>query len=95
MSHQLLKMLLNEGRIPHKLQKEKGKEFLNKEFSALIRNNNITHFTTLNETKASAVKRFNRTLKSKMCRYLSANNSKRYVDILQDLVSSYKLSPKH
>lgn len=86
------KDILEEGRIPHKLQTDEGKEFLNREFDALIRKNKIIHFTTSNETKASVIERFNRTLKTKMWKYLAANNSKRYVDVLQDLVSAYNRS---
>ena len=83
------KDILDEGRKPRKLQTDKGTEFFNREFKALVREYNVLHFTTSNETKACIVERFNRTLKTKMWRYLTANNSRRYVDILQDLVSSY------
>ena len=49
-------------------------------------------FTTYNETKASIVERFNRTLKTKMWKYFTANNTLKYVDILQKLVKSYNHS---
>src|SRR5206468_3643467 len=39
--------------------------------------------------KASVVERFNRTLKGSMWRYLTHSLSGRYIDILQQLVSSY------
>ena len=54
--------------------------------------NKITHFATGSELKASVVERFNRTLKSRMWRYLTAINSKRYIDVLQDIVCGYNNS---
>jgi hypothetical protein len=38
------------------------------------------------------VERFNRTLKTKMWKYFTANNMLKYVDILQKLVKSYNHS---
>ena len=49
-------------------------------------------FTTHNETKASIVERFNRTLKGKMWKCFTANNTLKYIDILQKLVKSYNSS---
>jgi hypothetical protein len=39
--------------------------------------------------KASVIERFNRTLKEKMYRYFTTYNTKRYTDVIQDLVNSY------
>ena len=48
------------------------------------------HFATRNEeTKASIVERFNRTLKTRMWRYFTKNQSVRYVDVLQAFLRSY------
>jgi hypothetical protein len=49
-------------------------------------------FATYNETKASIVERFNCTLKTKMWKYFTTNNTLKYVDILQKLVKSYNHS---
>ena len=84
--------ILSEGRIPVKLQTDKGTEFFNKEFSALMKKFNVTHFATASETKASVVERLNRTIKCRMYRYLEAQNSKRYIDVIQDLISAYNRS---
>ena len=35
------------------------------------------------------VERFNRTLKTKMFRYFTHENTRRYVDVLPDLIDSY------
>ena len=41
------------------------------------------------DIKAAVVERFNRTLKQKMYRYFTAKRTRRYVDVLPDLVHSY------
>ena len=52
------------------LQTYKGLEFLNRSVQALLKKYGIHHFSTHNEeTKASIVERFNRTLKTRMWRY--------------------------
>lgn len=86
------KSILEDGRVPKNLQTDKGKEFFNKGFRSLVKEYNIHHFATGSELKASVIERFNRSLKTKMWRFLTAVNSKRYVDILQDLVRGYNHS---
>ena len=81
--------ILAEGRVPWKLQTDAGKEFLNREFQSLLEKHDIHFFTTNNETKASVVERFNRTLKTKMYRYFTRRQMRRYMDVLEDLVSGY------
>ena len=84
--------ILSEGRIPVKLQTDQGTEFYNKHFQQLMGVYNIKHFSTSNETKASIVERFNRTFKTRMWRYLTSVNSRRYVDVVQDLIKAYNES---
>ena len=76
-------------RLPQKLQTDKGLEFLNKQVQSVLKNFGIEHFTTMGETKASIVERFNRTLKTRIWRHFTASKSKRYLDVLQDIVHSY------
>ena len=71
---------------------DKGMEFMNRKFQTFLKKHHIRFFTTYNETKASIVERFNRTLKTKMWKYFTANNTLKYVDILQKLVKSYNHS---
>ena len=49
----------------------------------------IHHFSTHGDAKASTVQRFHKTLKSKLYRYFTAANTLKYVDILPKLVSQY------
>ena len=41
------------------------------------------------DTKASIIERFNRSLKTRMWRYFTKNQTLRYLDVLQDFVRSY------
>lgn len=86
------KDVLNEGRVPVKLQTDEGTEFYNKKFQQLMDQYKIKHFSTSNETKASIIERFNRTFKTRMWRYLTSVNSRRYVEVVQDLVNAYNNS---
>ena len=70
LSHQtqLLKAfesIVAEGRHPQTLQTDKGKEFYNTTLQRWLKKEDIRHFSTLGDAKASIVERFNRTLKSR------------------------------
>ena len=72
------------------LQTDKGTEWLNSTFQAMLRKYNIKFYTSENDDiKAAVVERFNRTLKSKMWRYFTHKNTRRFVDVLPDLLYSY------
>ena len=79
-------------RKPNRLQTDKGTEFINKTTQELLRKHSITWFATENEFKAQIVERFNRTLKGKMYKYFTANNTRQWVNILPDLVENYNSS---
>src|ERR1700755_2042411 len=87
-----LKIYLIKERIPRKIQTDKGLEFINKPTQDLFKNHGIHWFATENETKAQVVERFNRTLKSKMWKYFTQNKTKKWIDILPDLVINYNTS---
>ena len=75
---------------PTTLQTDKGLEFLNRSARRLLKEHGVHHFSTHNEeTKASIVERFNRTLKTRMWRYFTKYQTVRYIDALQDFVQSY------
>ncbi len=86
------KSILEEGRVPKKLQTDKGMEFFNKHFQDFMKEHDIHHFATATDLKASVVERFNRSLKSQMWRFLTATNSQRYIDVLQDIMQGYNSS---
>ena len=69
-------------RHPLRLQTEKGKEFFNSDFLALIKRNGIQHFASDSEQKAAVVERFNRTIKTRIWTYLSDRGTVRWVDAI-------------
>ena len=86
------KKIFKKGRHPEKLHTDKGTEFTNRPFQKFLKDKNVLFFTTHNDTKASIVERFNRTLKGKMWKYFTAKNTLKYTNILQKLVYSYNHS---
>ena len=73
-----------EKRKPEKLWSDKGKEFYNKDVKDLVE-----IYSTENEEKSSVVERWIRTMKEKMWKYFTDNNTYNYIDVLQDLVDDY------
>jgi len=72
------------------VQSDKGTEFLNSTFQTMLKRHGIKLYTSENEDlKAAVVERFNRTLKTKMFRYFTYANTRRYADVLSDLMHSY------
>lgn len=75
---------------PTHIQSDKGTEFVSKDVQKFFKLKNINYYTTNNpDIKASIVERFQRTLKMKMWRYFTHQNTHKYIDILQDLLYSY------
>jgi hypothetical protein len=87
-----LKEILKSGRKPTKIQTDRGTEFLNKDFQDLLVHHGIGFYTTFNDTKASVVERFNRTLKTRMWRYFTHIGKHQYIDVLDSLVKGYNAS---
>ena len=88
------KSLKESGRKPIQLQTDLGKEFYNRTFQAFLKKENIHHFSTSEDAKASVVERFNRTFKSRLYRSFTAANTLKFVNVLQALVKGYNES-KH
>ena len=82
--------IFKTGEVPLRLQTDKGTEFRNRLFQTFLKKHNVHFFVSQNDDiKAAIVERFNRTLKERMWRYFTKHNTKRYVDILPNLVKSY------
>ena len=75
--------ILKKGRKPETFHTDKGTEFMNRKFQTFLKKHNIRFFTTQNETKASIVERFNRTLKTKMWKYVNPINHITMQDLKQ------------
>ena len=82
------------NRKPGKLWVDEGKEFYNRTLKTWLNDNDIDMYSTHNEGKAVVVERFNRTMKSRMWRYFTANSTNVYVDVLPQLIRDYN-NAKH
>jgi hypothetical protein len=75
------------------LQTDRGLEFLNAQVQEVFRKNNVHHYYSLNDDiKAAMIERFNRTLKSRLHRYMTHRRTNRWIDALDDVVKSYNSS---
>jgi hypothetical protein len=74
------------------IQFDKGKEFLNSKFLDYLKSSNIEHFCVESELKASLIEIFNKTLFTKIARYMTHKKSKMFINILQDFVKNYNNS---
>jgi transposase InsO family protein len=84
------KDIFSEGRVPEKLQTDQGTEFENSIVGKYLHSMGVRHFTTRNrQIKCAVVERFNRTLKGRLYKYMTAHGTNKYLDILDDIVESY------
>ena len=63
---------------------DKCREFYNKYVQKLVE-----LYSTENEEISCVIERFNRTIKKKLFKYFSANNTRKFVDVLDLLVDQY------
>jgi transposase InsO family protein len=78
---------------PNMMQTDRGSEFLNTEVQAVFRKFNVHHYSSLNyDIKAAVVERFNRSLKTRMFRYMTHRHTRTWIDILPDLIKAYNSS---
>lgn len=84
-----MRSVLVHGRVPAKLHVDNGKEFYNTNFQSLMKEFKIHMYSTFSTLKASICERFNRTLKNKMWKEFSLRGTFKWIDILENLVSTY------
>ena len=85
-------IFVSTGQAPKYCQSDAGKEFLNANVIKVLDEYNVKLFSVHSSKKSALVERFNRTLRSRMHKVFTAKNTRRYVDILQDLISAYNHS---
>lgn len=86
----LREMYEKKKKRPTYICSDRGSEFYSKKMRAYLKRYNIHLFSTNNrQIKASLIERFNRTLENRLYRYMTANNTKNYISVLQDIVTSY------
>ena len=75
--------ILKERR-PSKISVDKGREFYNKDVQKLVE-----LYSTENKENSCVIERFNKSIKKQMCKYFSANNTRKCVDVLDLRVDQY------
>lgn len=74
------------------VQSDQGKEFLNHHVKSLLDSKKMKLFWTNSGQKCSILERAHRTLRSRMYKYFSANNTLHYLDILPAILEAYNSS---
>ena len=87
---------------PERLRFDKGGEFKGRNFRDFLEREGVKYFATENETKAAYAERLLKTLKLKLYRWMTRNNSEKWVELLPQVTASYnakyhrgiKMAPK-
>ena len=76
------------NRKPITIQSHKGTEFVNATVQQYLERQGVDFHTTHNpDIKGAVIERFNRTLKTKIYKYVTKNNTYRYLDVINNLAS--------
>lgn len=86
------KILKQSNRKPVIVASDAGKEFTAKYFQNMLRKHKIYFFVPTSDSKCPIVERWNRTIKTRMWKYFTHNNTFRYLDILPSLIRAYNNS---
>ena len=77
-------------RRPVWVRTDKGKEFLNKDFQDMLRDEGIEFQVCRNpDVKCAVVERAQRTIRDRLYKYLTYKNTFRYIDVLPKFVRAY------
>ena len=87
------KILKQSERKPNKIWIDQGGEFYNNVFKKWLPDNDIIMHSTYNEGKSVVAERFNRTLKNKLYKHMTATGKTVYY-VLDDVVNKYN-NTKH
>ena len=74
---------------PEVFRTDGGSEFNNKWVKSLLKNRNIKHVVTLNETKANYAERAIKTIKMKLSKYMYNDQTREWSKALTEITSSY------
>ena len=82
-------------KFPVHIVTDRGLEFYNSQVQKVFLNYGINHYSisTKSKWKASMVERVIRTLKTRLQRYFTKNNTKKWKDVLEQFVSNYNATP--
>ena len=84
---------LFQNRKPITIQSDTGTEFVNATVQQYLKRQGVDFHTAHNpDIKWAVIERFNRTLKTKMYKFFTKNNTYRYFDVINNLLASYNNS---
>ena len=81
--------IIEKSGTPVRIRTDSGTEFKNQLVQNFFNENKIKHYVAHNEKKAAIVERVIRTIKKKINRFFSYNETNRYVNELQNMIDSY------
>ncbi len=85
-------ILATSGRKPRRFRSDKGPEFHAVKTLDFFRNRGIKQMLTQNTPQANYAERAIKTIKSKLRRYMTDRNTRKWIDVLQEVVDSYNNS---
>jgi hypothetical protein len=85
-------VLIDTNRHPSYIHSDQGSEFFNRRFASIMDSLNIVLYYSGSPQKSSICERVQRSLKERIYRYFTFKGTKKYIDVLQDFVSSYNNS---
>ena len=80
------------GTSPLTLFTDRGSEYLSSDFKAFLKEKKIKWITSYSHIKSAFAERFIRSIYSRLARYMTEKNTRRFTDKLQDFVRSYNSS---
>jgi len=87
-----VKVVNQSKRKPMILATDAGKEFTNREFKHYLNWRHIKHLVVKDSSHAVIAERLIRTLKEKIQKYMTYNNTKRFIDVFSDIINGYNHS---
>lgn len=89
-----ISVINSSKRKPKNIWVDQGSEFYNAIFTNWLKNNNVTRYSTYENFHNPIIERFNRTLKTKMWKQFTLENTRNWFDMLENLLEQYNNS-KH
>lgn len=83
------RLFAENGTAPSKLWTDRGTEFYNRQMNDVLKQHNVTLYSTFNEEKSCISERWIRTIMKWMYIYFDAHRHTVYIDILPELVDRY------
>ena len=90
-----MKLLFDKTRPrkPKRLQTDRGVEFYNAEVREFLKEQQVELFSSNSPFKCALVERFNRTLKTMLYKYFTSHKTKKWHNVLDQMVNAYNQRP--